>query len=63
MPKKEARALIEDPKTGMQIFVPVSKLGQKPKQRTPEQEAAAREKFDRAWNRVAERIYGKTEEK
>ena len=53
---------ITDPRTGMQISVPVDKLGQKPIRRTPEQEAAAREKFHKAFLKLADRIYG-TEEK
>ncbi len=56
------KALIKDPKTGMQISVPVDRLGKEPIKRTPEQEAAAREKFHKAFERLADRIYG-TEEK
>ena len=56
------RALITDPKTGMQISVPADKLGQKPASRTPEQEAAAREKFHRAFLKLADRIYGTAEQ-
>ena len=63
MAKKEDRVLVEDPKTGMQIFIPASKLRQKPIQRTPEQETKARENFNRAWERVKQKIYGGKEEK
>ena len=53
------RALIMDENTGMLISVPAEKLEQKSTTKTPEQEAKAKENFDKAWAMLTEEIYGK----
>lgn len=51
------RALIRDEKTGLMISVPAEKVSEpkEEKEMSPE----AREKFDRAWENMRKRIYGK----
>ena len=51
------RALIRDEKTGMLISVPAEKASEPKgeKEMSPE----ARAKFDRAWENMRKRIYGK----
>ncbi len=55
--KMENRVLMEHPKTGMQVSVPESKVSSlgKGKELSPE----AKAKFDRAYQKAVEKIYGR----